>query len=74
MNLRYIEKVNKLTQEIVDVRLEIITREMHPPHKRVGAWRHQYNIDILKTRAEFLEKKRMALFRIAPKLMREVNV
>jgi hypothetical protein len=72
MNLRYIERINKLTWQIIETRREVEERERQAPHKSVGAWRHAYNIDALKARAEFLERKRLALFRTAPRVLRGV--
>ncbi len=63
MNLLYVERMNKLTQQIVEVRREARLRAAKPPHPRVGAWRHEMNVERLKLRAEFLEKKRLLLLR-----------
>jgi hypothetical protein len=61
MNLMYFEKMNQLTETIIETRQEIEARKKRPPHQRVGYWRHQYNIDLLKARAEHLERKRLAM-------------
>ncbi len=70
MNLLYIARVNRLTEKIISLRSELKRRQGQPPHPRVGAWRHQYNIDHLRFKAEMLEKKRLALLSVAPKRMR----
>lgn len=70
MNLQFIDRVNKLTEEIISVRTEILTRQNKEPHPRVGLWRHHLNIENLKFRAEYLEKKRLALLSTAPRVMR----
>lgn len=72
MNLRYIDRINKLTAEIIETRQEIELREKQVPHKRVGAWRHEHNIDLLRVQAEHLERKRLVLLRSAPRVMREL--
>lgn len=70
MNLRYIERVNRITEKIVELRLELRERERGQPNRYVGGWRHQYNIDLLRARVEYLEQRRLALFDVAPKVMK----
>lgn len=72
MNLVYVEQVNRLTETIIGVRSEIDRRQKSPPHPRTGTWRHQLNIEKLRFRAEYLEKKRMALLAIAPRVTKEL--
>ncbi len=71
MNLRYIERVNGITEKIVRVREEIRRREISGPPRNHGKWRHKFFIDTLKHKAEFLEKQRLALFGALPKLMKD---
>ncbi len=73
MNLRYFENLNRLTEKIIETRQEIEERQRRAPHKRVGYWRHQYNIDLLKSRADHLERKRLALLKATKFVMRGVE-
>ncbi len=70
MNLRYYERINRLTAEIIELRTEAERRKNRDPKRNVGAWRHRFNIEMLEHRAELLEKRRLALFRAAPNVLK----
>ncbi len=65
MNLLYIENMNRLTDKIIQLRSKADERARRPAHPRVGAWRHQMNVERLRLEAEHLEKKRMLLLKPA---------
>jgi hypothetical protein len=60
----YVERMNKLTEQIITIRSTIAVKERSPPFKHHGHRRHTEYIEQLRLKAEYLEKRRLSLLRL----------
>jgi hypothetical protein len=62
VGLLVVERMNAITMKRAALIAELQRREGAPPHPKVGAWRHEYNLEGLRLRIALLERRRMLMF------------
>lgn len=61
VGLLVIERMNTITLKRAALLAELQRREAGPVHPRVGAWRHEYNLEGLRLKIASLERQRAAI-------------
>ena len=58
IGLIQIERINKITLKLIELREERHQRSISKPHPRVGKWKHELSLAILDAKIKAFEQRR----------------